>query len=244
MIEFAFNVATFIFTELFVFMTNYDFESRMSFDSMTVKKSIRERILDKKASDIIEKMKSIWEFIKKKLINAQKSQKKYANQKKIISSDYAVEDIVWLFTKNIKIERSSKKLNHKWIDSYRIKKIIKNACQLNLSQSMKIHDTFYISLLRSASNDSLIEQIQSSSSSIVVDEKKEYEMNDVLDSRYHYDKLQYKIVWTDHSSDRAWYSTENFQDHSKEILDDYHQRYSKKFESKLRLIVIIEAMLS
>jgi ribosomal protein S17E len=56
--------------------------------------------------------------------------------------------------------------------------------------------------------------------------------------------LQYKIAWIDHSSDRAWYSAENFQNHSKEILNDYHQKYSEKFESKLRLIVIIEAMLS
>jgi hypothetical protein len=40
-------------------MTNYDFESRINFDSMTIKKSIKERILDKKAFDIIEKMKSI-----------------------------------------------------------------------------------------------------------------------------------------------------------------------------------------
>jgi hypothetical protein len=40
---------------------------------MTIKKSIKERILDKKAFDIIEKMKSIWKFIKEKLINAQKS---------------------------------------------------------------------------------------------------------------------------------------------------------------------------
>jgi hypothetical protein len=56
--------------------------------------------------------------------------------------------------------------------------------------------------------------------------------------------LQYKVAWIDHFSDRAWYSTENFQNHSKEILNDYHQRYFEKFESKLRLIVIIEAMLS
>jgi hypothetical protein len=56
--------------------------------------------------------------------------------------------------------------------------------------------------------------------------------------------LQYKIAWIDHFSNRAWYSTENFQDHSKEILNDYHQKYSEKLESELRLIVIIEAMLS
>jgi ribosomal protein S17E len=78
----------------------------------------------------------------------------------------------------------------------------------------------------------------------VKDEDEEYEMNDILDSRYHYEKLQYKVVWIDHFSDRVWYSAENFQNHSKKILNDYHQRYSEKFESNLKLIVIIEAMIS
>jgi hypothetical protein len=76
------------------------------------------------------------------------------------------------------------------------------------------------------------------------DEEEKYEINDIFDSRYHYDKLQYKIVWIDHFSDRTWYSAENFQNHSKEILNDYHQRYSTKFESKMQLIAIIETMLS
>jgi hypothetical protein len=148
-------------------------------------------------------MKSIWEFIKKKLINAQESQKKYANKTRIVSSDYAVEDIVWLFIKNIKTERSFRKLNHKWIDSYKIKKIMTDVCQLNLSQSMKIHDTFHISLLRKVAIDFLTEQIQSSSLSIVIEKEKEYEINDILNSRYHYEKLQYRVEWIDHSSDRV-----------------------------------------
>ncbi len=60
---------------------------------------------------------------------------------------------------------------------------------------MKIHDTFHISLLRFAATDFLTEQIQSSPFSIIVeDEKKEYEINDILNSRYHYEKLQYKIA--------------------------------------------------
>ncbi len=59
---------------------------------------------------------------------------------------------------------------------------------------MKIHDTFHISLLRSAATDFLTEQIQLSSFSVVVNEEEEYEMNDILDSRYHYDKLQYRVV--------------------------------------------------
>jgi hypothetical protein len=203
-------------------------------------------VLTQKANTIAEKMKNIWDFIKKKLANTQDTQKRYANKKRTFSSDYKFEDMIWLFTKNIKIERSFRKLDYKWIDLYKIKKILKEACQLNFSQSMKIHDTFHTFLLRLAVTNSLIDQIQSLSSSIVIsdDEEKKYEVDDILDSRYHYDKLQYRVVWIDHFLDRAWYSEENFQKYSKEILNDYHQRYSSKFELKLRLIVIIEAMLS
>jgi hypothetical protein len=60
---------------------------------------------------------------------------------------------------------------------------------------MKIHDTFYISLLRSAATNLLTESIQSSSSSIIIeDEEKKYEINDILNSRYHYEKLQYRVA--------------------------------------------------
>jgi hypothetical protein len=67
-------------------------------------------------------------------------------------------------------------------------------------------------------------------------------MDDILDSRYHYGKLQYRVAWTDHPPDRAWYPAENFQKHSKEILTDYHQRYSDKPEPELRLIASIASM--
>jgi hypothetical protein len=238
MTEFVSNAATFAFTELFVFMTNYDFESKMSFDSSNSNDDVfrewlstKKRVLTQKAVIITKKMKDIWYFIKKKLIDTQNTQKRYADRKRTFSSNYKLEDVIWLFTKNIKIERSFRKLNHKWIDSFNIKKMLKNVCQLNLSQSMKIHNIFHISLLRKAATKSLIHQIQSLSSSIVIneDEKKKYEINDILDNQYHYEKLQYRIVWTDHSSNRTWYSTKNFQNHSKEILNDCHRRYLTKF---------------
>jgi hypothetical protein len=79
---------------------------------------------------------------------------------------------------------------------------------------------------------------------VMKDEEEEYAVNDILNSKYHYEKLQYKTAWTNHFSDKARYSAENFQNHSKEILNDYHQRYFEKFDSTLKLIVIIEAMLS
>jgi hypothetical protein len=161
MTEFASNVAISVSTELFVFMINYEFESRMSFDSFdadnTDRLSIRERILTQKAKRITEKMKDIWNFIKKKLTNAQNTQKRYANKKRTFASEYQSEDMIWLSIKNIKIERSFRKLNHKWIESFKIKRLSKYACQLKLSSSMKIHDTFHTVLLCFATTDSLID---------------------------------------------------------------------------------------
>jgi lipoprotein NlpI len=141
-IEYAFNVCISSFIELFSFMTNYDVESRVSFDFISIDDTAKERILTKKRFDIFKKMKEIWEFIKKKCITAQKSQKHQADKIRKNSSDYKVEDLVWLFIKNIKTSKSFKKLDHKMIDSYKVTKILKNACQLNLSDSMKIHNNF------------------------------------------------------------------------------------------------------
>ncbi len=162
MIEFVFNATTSTFIELFVFMTNYEFESRMSFESSdsndsNEQLSIKERMLTQKAIIIAKKMRDIWNFIKKKLTHTQNIQKKYVDQKKAFSSEYVIENEVWLFIKNIKTKRSFKKLNHKRNKSCKIKKVVRNACQLDLSQSMKIHDTFHIFLLRKAAIDSLTE---------------------------------------------------------------------------------------
>jgi outer membrane cobalamin receptor len=153
MIEFALNVTTCTFTELSVFLANYEFESRMSFDSINIEDTVRERILIKKAFDITKKMRNIWEFIKEKLTNAQKSQKRHVDKSRNFSSEYKTEDMIWLFIKNVKIERSFRKLNHKMIESYKIKKILRDVCQLNLSSSMKIHDTFHTFFIKISFNE-------------------------------------------------------------------------------------------
>jgi hypothetical protein len=53
-------------------MTNYEFEFRMSFDSIDIfEDSTRERILKKKKVDMTKKMKKIMNFIKEKLVITQ-----------------------------------------------------------------------------------------------------------------------------------------------------------------------------
>ncbi len=79
------------------------------------------------------------------------------------------------------------------IESFEIKKVLGQSCQLNLPHSMKIHDIFHTFFFRSDSDDPLNGQIQSSSFSVIINEENEYEMNDILNSKIYRRKLQYKV---------------------------------------------------
>jgi hypothetical protein len=96
MIEYASNAIISTFTEIFAFMINYDFESRMSFDSIDSFKlqSIRERILQVKEVNIVDKMQKMIDFTKKKLAITQERQKRHADNKRTKASDYKENDLV------------------------------------------------------------------------------------------------------------------------------------------------------
>lgn len=91
--------------------------------------------------------------------------------------------MVWLLTKNIKTERLSKKLDYKRIGFYKVKELVGSSYRLDLPTSIKIHDVFHSNLLRSAGNDPLPSQHNNLLPPIVVDDKKEWEINNVLDAK-------------------------------------------------------------
>ena len=63
---------------------------------------------------------------------------------------YVVNDLILLSTKNLKQKRSSKKLLHKFIESFRMKnKINEQTYCLTLLNIYRIYNTFYISFLKS-----------------------------------------------------------------------------------------------
>jgi hydroxymethylpyrimidine pyrophosphatase-like HAD family hydrolase len=88
----------------------------------------------------------------------------------------------------------------------------------------------------------LSKQIISFSSSMMIDNDQKFEIENIVDfrlmSRTFNKQLQYKIKWVEHFSDRKWYFVENF-DHAKEIVVDYHHRYSHKSKQQLIIVSLI-----
>ena len=97
-------------------------------------------------------METTWEFARKALIAVQESQSKQADThwKDII---YAVRDKVWLSIRNITTDRPSKKLDHKMLGLFEVIGNKEVSIELQLPQSMEIHNLFHSNLLRKASID-------------------------------------------------------------------------------------------
>jgi len=103
----------------------------------------------------------------------------YVNKKKDKEFTFKKRNKVYLLRWNIKMKRSSNKLNHMKLESFEILEEKKSInYELNLSTFMKIHSIFYISLLKSADLNS---SIQTESSKI--DSKNQnvkYEVKNIL----------------------------------------------------------------
>ncbi len=83
------------------------------------------------------------------------------------------------------------------LESFKILKQRRCSYKLDLSDDMNLHSVFHTSLLRKNFEDSLSEQIISSSSSIMIDDEQKFDVEDIIDSRLTNrsinKRLQYKI---------------------------------------------------
>ena len=98
------------------------------------------------------KIKEIQDKAKAALEKAQKKIKKYINRKRAEVDEYKVEDLVMLSTKDLKyqmIERRIEKLIERFVEFYKIKKIIStNIVELELLATIKIHPVVNISRIQ------------------------------------------------------------------------------------------------
>jgi len=125
-------------------------------------------------------------LIKQALARVRVTMKKQTDKhrKKMI---YKIDDMMFLNSRNIMISRSSKKLNDKMLELFKILIEIEHAYWLKLSSTMKIHSKFALNLLRLNLKNSLKEQRNESSDFIVVEDEDERKVKNILNFR-HYER--------------------------------------------------------
>jgi len=157
MTEFIDNNAISSSIEQSTFFLNKSFHSHISFNLNSIEYEITQvRIEVSKAKNIFKHMKWSLALIKQALTKVRVTMKKQINKhwKKMI---YKIDDMMFLDSRNITIARSSKKLDDKMLESFKILIEIEHAYRLKLSSTMKIHSKFISNLLQLNLKNSLKE---------------------------------------------------------------------------------------
>ncbi len=224
MTEFVDNNVISSSIEQSTFFLNKNFYSHMSFNSNSTEyEIIRARIEVSKAENIFEHMKWSLALIKQALAKVRVTMKKQINKhwKKMI---YKIDDMMFLNSRNIMISRSSKKLNDKMLEFFKILIEIKHAYRLKLSLTMKIHSKFASNLLQLNLKNSLKEQRNESSDSIVIEDEDEWEVKNILNFKhYEQDKwLQYRVNWKEYDVNLHWYNVDESEfEECLKIVNDF-----------------------
>ena len=201
----------------------------MSFNSVDLSADFtREKIANSMATSIANCMEEIWDFMQKEMTKLQAKQTIAANHHCKKPSAYKIGNMVWLSTRNIKTDRPSKKLNHKMIGPYKVKELVGLSYWLELPYTMKIHDIFHSNLLQKAADNPLPGQCNSPLPSTVMNDKKKWDVNNILDAKHgRGKKVIFWMKWKGYDDDRTWYNAANF-DYAQNIVDDFYKQNPTK----------------
>ncbi len=125
--------------------------------------------------------------------------------------------------------RLFKKLNDKMLNSFQITDSVDLFYKLKLSETMHIHDVFHSKLLCSVVDNSLSDQKNELSKSIIINNEDEWKIDDILNFWWYQRRLQYWVKWKSYDNDLNWYNADDDEFmNAQEMIDEFHIKYSRK----------------
>ncbi|QRW17417.1 Retrotransposable element Tf2 protein [Rhizoctonia solani] len=142
--------------------------------------------------------------------------------------EYLIGEKVWLDGKNVELRTNSNKLDPKRLGPFKIlEKISSHAYRLELPETLKIHDVFYVGLL-SKSHKSPSQPFPEQPPPETIEGEEEYEVEQIIDSKRQRGKWFYLIKWKGYSpEDNSWEPKEVLE-HSQEEIQRFNKLRLKK----------------
>jgi hypothetical protein len=145
---------------------------------------------------------------------------------------FCVGDKVWLIRRNIKTTRPSQKLDVKKMGPFKILEVVgesKLAFKLELPPQMRIHPVFHVSLLepyranlivgRTPPPPPLPEEVEG---------ELEYEVKEILDSKFVRQKLHYYVDWVGYTPEERTWEPVEYVELATDAVAAFHQRHPQR----------------
>ena len=174
-------------------------------------------------------MAEIHEFARTRMIDAQQRYQDQADKQRTTAPQFRPGDLVWFLANNTCSVRPSRKLNQKREGHFKLMEDpnLKTpyAYRLDFPADIKLHPVRHISKLEPAANDPYPGQIITPLPPLQMDGEEKWEVEEVLDAKVQYRKLQYIIKWTSYDIP-DWRDATNVN--GLQATDIFHRRYPQK----------------
>lgn len=135
---------------------------------------------------------------------------------------------LWLSTVNLKMTCPSRKLGPKFMCPFPVKRKINDiAYELELSNSLKVHPVFHVTLLKPAVPNPFPERYTGPPEPVIVNGEEEFDVEAILDCRRRYNQVQYLIKWKGYGPENnSWEPESNI--HAKELMQSFKRSHDVK----------------
>ncbi|CAJ0946080.1 unnamed protein product [Ranitomeya imitator] len=169
----------------------------------------------------------IWTNVRHNLKEANRRSKKYFDKKRR-EALFAVGDVVWLSSRNLRLKIPSKKLRPKYVGPFKDVQVLNLAAvRLDIPLSWRINSVFLLSLLKKVDTPDK----EPMTTVPPVDEDGEFEISRILDSRWHRGSLQYLVSWKGFGpEDNSWVKAEDVS--ASRLIKAFHRRFPNKAQPR------------
>uniref|UniRef100_A0A803SRK7 Gypsy retrotransposon integrase-like protein 1 n=1 Tax=Anolis carolinensis TaxID=28377 RepID=A0A803SRK7_ANOCA len=218
--EFAYNNGVQASTKETPFFANYGFHPRF-FPPVIETSEVPA------AEDWLQELTAVQQLLLQQLDQAKEDYKRHADKHRQPGPEIKVGDRVFLSTRFLPSHRPCRKLDARFIGPYPVVAQLNPVTfKLQLPRSMRIHPVFHRSLLLPA--DGVRPDVNRPAPvPVLVDGEDEFEVQDILDSRFHRRRLQYLIDWVGFGpEERSWEDASTV--HAPDLTRRFHQTYPAK----------------
>jgi len=178
-------------------------------------------------NEFTERMKSAIEEAKLVICKAQEDMTRYYNRKRTLAPVYKPGDQVYLDALDIKTTRPSPKLSHRRLGPFEIERQVGPlAYHLKLPHRMRqLYPVFNVVKLSTAPEDPILgRRPQTLPPPIVVDGEEEWEVEEILDSRWHRKRFQFLVKWKSFSREHnSWEVASDVK--APDLVAEYYRKH-------------------